>query len=196
MTDDELKALVASLAVDSKSLHEAQRVTDEQMKRTEELVASLAIAQQESTRKLDKLGELYGNVGKNQGDVAEEFFLNSLLKDNHLGSVHFDDVTTNMGRHRGQIQEEYDLVMTNGDAIGIVEVKYKAHENDLDKLDRKMQNFKKLFPIYQNYKQYGAIASFHINDKAKREALNRGYFVLQRSGDLVHTESGEHLTVL
>ena len=78
----------------------------------------------------------------------------------------------------------------------IVEVKYKAHENDLDKLDRKMKNFKKLFPIYQNFKQYGAIASFHINDDAKKEALKRGYFVLQRSGDLVHTESAEHLTVL
>ena len=101
-----------------------------------------------------------------------------------------------MGKHRGQIQEEYDVVMTNGDAIGIVEVKYKAHTNDLDKLDRKMKNFKKLFPIYQNYKQYGAIASFHINDDAKEEALRRGYFVLQRSGDLVHTESGEQLTVL
>ncbi|MFI3158411.1 MAG: hypothetical protein QX199_19890, partial [Methylococcaceae bacterium] len=93
-------------------------------------------------------------------------------------------------------QEEYDLVMTNGDAVGIVEVKYKAHENDLDKLDRKMKHFKQLFPIYQNHKQYGAIASFHINDDAKKEALRRGYFVLQRSGDLVHTESSEHLTVL
>ncbi|MDO9142453.1 MAG: hypothetical protein Q7U38_19205 [Methylobacter sp.] len=128
--------------------------------------------------------------------MAEEFFLNSLLKDNHLGSIHFDDVVKNMEKHRGQIQEEYDLVMTNGDAIGIVEVKYKAHENDLDKLDRKMKNFKKLFPIYKNYKQYGAIASFHINDAAKKEALRRGYFVLQRSGDLVHTESSDHLTVL
>ena len=210
MTDDELKALVAGLAVAQKVTDEqiklnavAQKATDEQMKRTdekikrtEELVASLAVAQQESARKLDKLAELYGNVGKNQGDVAEEFFLNSLLKDNHLGSVHFEDVVTNMGKHRGQIQEEYDLVMTNGDAIGIVEVKYKAHTNDLDKLDRKMQNFKKLFPIYRNYKQYGAIASFHINDDAKREALRRGYFVLQRTGDLVHTESGEPLTVL
>ena len=210
MTDDELKALVASLAVDSKNLHEAQRVTyeqmklnaiaqkatDEQMKRTEELVASLAIAQQESTRKLDKLGELYGNLGKNQGDVAEEFFFNSLIKDNHLGSVHFDDIFTNMGSHSGQIQEEYDLVMTNGNAIGIVEVKYKAHENDLDKLDRKMKNFKKLFPWFKDYKQYGAIASFHINDTAKKAALSKGYFVLQRSGDLVHTENGEHLTVL
>ena len=152
MTDDELKALVAGLAV-------AQKVTDEQMKRTEDLVASLAVAHQESARKLDKLAELYGNVGKNQGDVAEEFFLNSLLKDNHLGSIHFEDVVTNIGKHRGQIQEEYDLVMTNGDAIGIVKVKYKAHTNDLDKLDRKMQNFKKLFPIYRNYKQYGAIPS-------------------------------------
>ena len=203
MTDDELKALVAGLAVAQKVTDEqiklnavAQKATDEQMKRTEELVASLAVAHQESARKLDKLAELYGNVGKNQGDVAEEFFLNSLLKDNHLGSVHFEDVVTNMGKHRGQIQEEYDLVMTNGDAIGIVEVKYKAHTNDLDKLDRKMQNFKKLFPIYRNYKQYGAIASFHINDDAKREALRRGYFVLQRSGDLVHTESGEPLMVL
>ncbi len=82
-----------------------------------------------------------------------------------------------------------DVVITNGDAIGIGEVKYKAHENNLNKLDRKMRNIKKLFPIYQNYKQYGAIASFHINDAAKKEALKRGYFVLQRSGDLVHSET-------
>ena len=44
-----------------------------------------------------------------------------------------------MEKHRGQIQEEYDLVMTNGEAIGIVEVKYKAHTNDLDELDCKMK---------------------------------------------------------
>ena len=182
MTDNELKELVASLAVDSKNLHAAQKMTNEQMKRTDE--------------KLERLGITLGNVTNNQGDVAEEFFLNSLLKDNHLGNIYFDDVVKNMEKHRGQLQEEFDLVLTNGDVIGIVEVKYKAHENDLDKLDRKMKNFKKLFPIYQNYKQYGAIASYHINDSAKKEALRRGYFVLQRSGDLIHTESGDHLTVM
>ena len=193
MTDDELKALVASLAVaqketgeEIKALAVSQDRTDEQMKRNDKML----------TEKLERMGITLGNIGKNQGDVAEEFFLQSLLKDNHLGSIHFDDVVKNMEKHRGQIQEEYDLVMTNGDAIGIVEVKYNAHTNDLDKLDRKMKHFKKLFPIYQNYKQYGAIASFHINDEAKKEALRRGYFVLQRSGDLVHTESGDHLTVL
>jgi Holliday junction resolvase-like predicted endonuclease len=142
------------------------------------------------------MGINLGNIDQNQGDVAEEFFFQSLIKDNRLGKIYFDDVTKNMEKHRGQIQEEYDLVMTNGDVIAVVEVKYKAHTNDLDKLDRKMKHFKQLFPIYQSYKQYGAIAAFHINDDAKQEALRRGYFVLQRSGDLVHTESSEHLTVL
>ncbi len=185
MTDQELKDLVASLAVDSKNLHAAQMETSEQMKRNDKML----------TDKLNRMGITLGNVTNNQGDVAEEFFFNSLANAPHLGSIYFDDIEKNGHKRRGKTEEEYDLIMTNGDVVGIVEVKYKAHENDLDRLDRKMQNFKKLFPIYQNYKQYGAIAAFHINDDTKKAALSRGYFVLQRSGDLVHTESGYHLTV-
>ena len=60
MTDDELKNLVASLAIDSKVLREAQKQTDEQMKRTDE--------------KLKSVGIQLGNMSKNQGDIAEEFF--------------------------------------------------------------------------------------------------------------------------
>ena len=203
MTDDELKALVASLAV-------AQKKTDEQMKRTDEQIVSLlesqkdtdlkfkeaAIRSEKIDLKLEKVSDLLGSIGQNQGDVAEEFFFNSLVDDAHLGAIHFDDIATNMKKHRGKIQEEYDLVMTNGDAIGIVEVKYKVHENDLSKLDRKMRNFKTLFPVYQNYKLYGAIASFHINDDAKKDALERGFFVLQRKGEVVQTDCSEHLMVL
>jgi hypothetical protein len=210
MTDDELKALVASLAIDTKNLHEAQNRTDEQMKRTDEQMKrtdeQLKRTDEQMKRtdeqlkrtdeKLERIGINLGNISKNQGDVAEEFFFQSLIKDTHLGNIHFDDVVKNMEKHRGKIQEEFDLVMTNGDAVAVVEVKYKAHKNDLDKLDRKMRHFKQLFPIYQAFKQYGAIAAFHINDDAKEEALSRGYFVLQRSGDLVHTESSGHLTIL
>ena len=111
MTDEELKALVASLAV-------AQRLTDEQMKRNDKML----------TEKLDRMGISLGNVTNNQGDVAEEFFFNSLANDTHLGSIHFDDIEKNGHKRRGKTEEEYDIIMTNGDALGIVEVKYKAHE--------------------------------------------------------------------
>lgn len=189
MTDEELKALVASLAIAQKetdeqiaSLFVAQKETAEQMKRTDE--------------KLERIGITLGNISRNQGDVAEEFFYNSLSENPHLGSICFDDIANNQRKRRGKIEEEYDIIMTNGEIIGIVEVKYKAHQNDLDKLDRKMRNFKKLFPIYEKYKLYGAIASFHINDDAKESALQRGFFVLQRKGDLVHSECGQNLVVL
>jgi Holliday junction resolvase-like predicted endonuclease len=175
MTDEELKELVASLAI-------AQRKTDEQ------------IAETNAT--LKRIGIDFGNMKKNQGDVAEEFFFNSLNENAHLGSIHFDDIATNMKKHRGQIQEEYDLVMTNGEAVGIIEVKYKAHQNDLDKLERKMRNFKTLFPWFKDYKLYGALAAFHVNEVAKKEALERGFFVLQRSGEVLQTDCAENLLVL
>ena len=85
MTDDELKALVASLAV-------AQQKTDEQLKETD--------------RKLQKVSDMLGGIGQNQGDVAEEFFFNSLVDDPHLGGIHFDDISKNESKQRGKLQEE------------------------------------------------------------------------------------------
>ena len=181
-TNKELSKAHQEFKEEQKAIQEAQQKTDEQLKETD--------------RKLEKVSELLGGIGKNQGDVAEEFFFNSLVDDPHLGGIHFDDISKNDYKQRGKLQEEYDIVMTNGNAIGIVEVKYKAHENDLRKLERKMRNFKTLFPWFNDYKLYGAIASFHINDDAKKEALERGFFVLQRKGEVVQTDCSEHLMVL
>jgi len=179
MTDDELKALVASLAQGQKEVAIAQKQTDEQMKKTDE--------------KLERIGITVGNMSNNQGDVAEEFFFNSLINDCHIGDMYFDEIIKNMEKHRGKKQEEYDLLLVNGNTAAIIEVKYKAHSNDLKKLDRKIQNFKPLFPDYKDYKVYGGLASFHFNDNAKEETLNRGYFVLQRSGNIISSSTGDHL---
>jgi len=166
-------------------------MTDDELK---ELVASLAVSQKETDRKLDKIAKMIG-VSNNQGNVAEDFFYNSLIKDNHLGSLSFDDITKNMAKHRGKIQEEYDIFLTNGESIAIIEVKYKAHLEDISKLDRKFNNFKKLFPIYKDYKLYGAMASFYFNQDIKDELLKQGYFVVERSGHLISTENSDYLKV-
>ena len=160
-----------------------------------DLVASLAVSQKETGRKLDKVAKMLGGVSKSQGDVTEDFFYNSLIKDNHLGGLIFDDITKNMEKHRGKIQEEYDLFLTNGESIAIIEVKYKAHLEDISKLNRKFDHFKKLFPIYKDYKLYGAMASFYFNQDTRDELLKQGYFVVERSGDLIRTENSEYLKV-
>ncbi len=217
MTDDDLREMIADLVAAQKETGEQLKQTDEQLKQTSRELKQMGIITDEQLKqtsielkqmgiitdeqlkqtdeKLKRIGIMTANIGKNQGDIAEEFFYHSLIKDNHLGSLKFDDITKNMEKHRGKIQEEYDLFLTNGDSIAVVEVKYKAHSKDIDKLDRKISNFKKLFPIYKDYKLYGALAAFHINDDTKEETLNRGYFALQRSGDLICTESSGNLKV-
>jgi len=196
MTDDELKDLVASLAIDQKELTKKMAQTDEQMRRTDEQINRLETQVEKMARKIDRVGKIVGNVGKNQGAVTEEFFFNSLGENAHLGGIHFDNLMANIQMRQGKLEEEYDIVMMNGNAVGIVEVKYKAHEKDVNKLERKMTHFKKLFPVYKDFKLYGAIASFHFYDKAKQTALENGFFVLQRSGNVIHTDCGQNLRVM
>lgn len=78
--------------------------------------------------------------------------------------------------------------MINGKDVAIIEVKYKAHEKDLEKLvTKKSENFKILFPKYNDYTQHLGLAAFHINDDLKQQAVEQGVIVLQRKGDVIET---------
>ncbi len=195
MTDDELKQLVAGLAVAQAKTDEMQKQVSEQQKKTDEQLKQTDEQLKKTDEKLGRIGIHLGAITHNQGDVAEGFFYNSLLKDNHLGALTFDDISKSMFKHRGKIQEEYDIFLTNGESIAIIEVKYKAHIEDIKKLERKFNNFKKLYPIYKDYKLYGAMASFYFNTETKDELLEQGYFVLERSGDLIKSNHRENLKV-
>jgi len=73
MTDDELKELVASLAI-------SQKETDIQIKELSVSQKETGIQLKETDRKLDKVAKMLGGIGDNQGDVAEDFFIIVLLK--------------------------------------------------------------------------------------------------------------------
>lgn len=73
--------------------------------------------------------------------------------------------------------------MVNGKDIAIVDVKYKAHEADLEKLiTKKYENFKILYPTYKDYNHHLALASFHINEELKEKALKRGHSPSKKRG--------------
>ncbi len=171
MTDQELKDLVASLAI-------SQAKTDEQMRKTEMQLA-------ETSRKIDKVGEMVGTFGRNLGEITEEFFFNSLNQKPTLAGIHYDFVDKNWKHRIGNVEDEFDIVMVNGKDIAIIEVKYKAHESDLTKLlTKKYDNFKKLFPMYKDYTHHLVLATFSLYDELKEQALAQGVTVLQRKGDV------------
>jgi len=78
MTDKELIALVASLAVENKKTEALIKETSEQMKKTDE--------------KLERMGISLANIGRNNGAVAEDFFYSSLEKNKKLGNIQYDEI--------------------------------------------------------------------------------------------------------
>lgn len=181
MTDDELRALVASTSVHVNALAEAQAKTEAQIAKTEAQMA-------ETDAKLKHMMDLYGNTANNLGAVAEEFYYNSLTKKPEISGIRFDQVYRNLGGVASGVRDEFDIVLVNGTEMFLIEVKHKAHRRDLDKLlNQKAGNFRKLFPLYKDYRMHLGLASFHFHDDLIEECLAEGVTVLQRHGKLIET---------
>ena len=136
--------------------------------------------------RLDKVAKQLGGVTNNQGDVAEEYFINSLKDKLKIGKIDFDYLIPNYIVEGKNIDDEFDILLVNGKSVAIVEVKYKVHPNDVAKLSKKIKNLKKL-PQYKDYEVYAGVAGFKIPKDVINLALKNGYFVLQRKGDVIQT---------
>ena len=80
--------------------------------------------------------------------------------------------------------------MFNGESIALIECKYKAHKSDVEKLiNKKVDSFKKLFPVYANYKFYLGIASFSFYPELENFAKQNGVAILKQKGEVVEIEA-------
>ena len=164
-------------------LEKSQEKTDEQIKRTNQEVGE---QMKQTDERLNKVAKLVGNISNNQGDIAEEFFYNSLESNPTLNGINYDFIDKNITRSRKGLRDEFDIVLVNGKDIAIIETKYKAHANDIEKLaNKKYENFKALYPEYSKYNHHLALASFNINEDVKEKAKEENVMLLQRKGDII-----------
>jgi len=184
MTDKELKELVASLVVSQKELIESQKRTDEQIDKLMESQQMTDEQLSKTDKKLDKLAKMLGSIGNNQGEVAEEYFINSLKDRLKIGNLHFDYLLQNVHLRTKKINDEFDILLINDKNIALIEVKYKVHPNVIDSLDKKIEHLK-LMKEYRNYKIYAGVAGFKIPDEVIKKAKEKGYFVLKRNGNVI-----------
>jgi len=202
MTDQELKDVVASLAISQRELTEQMRKTDEQMKRTDEQIDKIHIEIRENAKemrenarktdeqmrktdeKLERMGIHLGNISNNQGDVTEEYFVNSLKNRLQIGDMKFDVLLSGVELKTKKIRDEFDILLVNGNTLALIEVKYKVHPNLIDKLSKKIEHLR-LMPSYKDYKIYAGVAGFSVPEDAISLAQEKGYFVLQRKGDII-----------
>jgi hypothetical protein len=190
MTDQELKDLVASLAVAQAKTEASQ---DKFAADNAAGFAALRDAQAKRDARFDarieKINAMYGGISENLGAATEEFFYNSLKDMPVVGGIRYDEIRQHTGVGTPKNFAEIDLWLENGSSIAVIEVKHKVHPKALDQLERQMQRVREFCPEYKDYKLYGGIAGFSIPDEVVAEAKARGLFVLKCKGELMETDS-------
>ena len=135
-------------------------------------------------RRMKKLEVTMGTWSNNHGVIAEEYFFNSFEKGkkNFFGEK-FDEIKKNL--KGAETDDEFDIVMVNGKTVGLVEVKFKAHVNDIPEILKKADAFRINFPKFQNHKLFLGLATMAFYPKLKQECINQGIAVIKQAGDTV-----------
>ena len=190
MTDQELKDLVASLAVSQKETDRQLRETDRQLRETDKQLAELRLSQQETDRQLKEtdrqlrkqlkeLGKQIGGLGDKFGSFTEGLALpsmaNILRRDFGMEVV----MPRVMVRKEGEAMELDVLAYANGstNSAYIVEVKSHLRPESLLQMQQIMVRFRRFFPEHQDKKLYGLFAVVDAAESLRQEALEHGFYM-------------------
>ena len=168
-----LAAVKEMLAVSSEEFdRRLKKSQEEQDKRSAEL-----------DLQLKQLTQQVSGISKSNGLFAEDFSLSSFKRDdlNFFGEQ-FDKVIRGKGTI---VQDEYDFVLINDKTTAIIEVTYKARNDDIEQALKKVDTFRINFPEYRHHKIYLAIAALSIDERLERECLKQGIAVIKEVGDKI-----------
>lgn len=187
MTDEELKAFRAEIDTKQAVLNFEH---SKRMKDFDVSIAELNAQIKKNDDKLTRMGLNLGSMANNHGESTEEYFYNSLYDDPRLGNIKFDEISKNLHGKLSRLEDEFDIAMFNGKNVALIECKYKANESDVMKLvEKKVENFKLLFPYYANHTFYLGIASFSFYPKLEKLAKENGVAILRQKGEVVVIEA-------
>ena len=190
----EMRAAAAQRAAEYEKAREKSNADfEKQMKELREQQKENARMFKEIGERIDATNKSVFGISESNGAMAEEVIFNSLKQDMIFAGIEFYDITANMSRKiRAQkLEGEYDIVLTNGDTIAIVETKYKVRPEDITKLvDENVEKFRKLFPEFNGYKIVLGVGGMSFEKRAITEAKNKGVGIIKIVGDKVefHTD--------
>jgi hypothetical protein len=145
-----------------------------------------ALQMEKTDRRMKELQKTVGGWAHNHGSFAEEYFFNAFEdEEQNFFGEHFNEIEKNVKPVVKGKRDEYDIVMYNDNSIAIVEVKYKAHKNDIPDVLKKAETFKFFFPDYKDYKIYLGLASMSFYDELEEECIHQGIAVIKQVGDMV-----------
>ena len=176
-------------------LQETNRTLKETSKRQEEYDRQREIDRADFDRRMKEINKTLGGWANNHGTFAEEYFFNSFERgqQNFFGE-NFDEIQKNVSSVWQGLKDEYDIVLYNHSSVALIEVKYKAHINDIPAVLKKAETYRILFPNYKDFKIYLGLASMAFYPELEQKCIESGIAIIKQVGDSV-VINDKHLKV-
>ena len=137
-------------------------------------------------KRMKKMEERMGSWSNSHGSFAEEYFFNSFdAGEQNFFGEQFVDIEKNVKPKSKNLKDEYDIVLYNHTSVAIIEVKYKAHENDIAQTLKKASTFRILCPDYKDFKIYLGLASLCFYPELEQKCTEQGIAIIKQVGDMV-----------
>ena len=196
MTDNELKALVASLAVIQKETEKQIQETEKQLQETDSQIKKMSEEMAASKKEVDKqlketdkqlketdkqlkeLGKQIGGLGQKFGSFTEGLALPSMqkiLRDQFQMEV----ISPSVRVKKAGEEIEIDVLAYANSAINkayVVEVKSHLRQEGIIQLEQIIQKFRYFFPEHKDKKLYGILAAVDMSDTLKKRVLSSGFY--------------------
>jgi hypothetical protein len=185
--------LMASIYENDRFIREKFAETDRQMKETDRQIKETKALIKKTGEQIKETGEQMketdrrlGAWANNYGTFAEEYFFNSFEygNQNFFGET-FDEIEKNLKIRKNKVRYEYDIVMYNCSSIAIIEVKYKAHLNDIPSIIKQAETFRYVCPEFHDFKIYLGLASLSFYPELEQECMTQGIAIIKQVGDSV-----------
>jgi len=146
----------------------------------------------ENHEQIKELFTSINGIANSNGEMAEEMIYNSFKRDKTFAGIKFDEIERNIKLKfkKLNLEGEYDVVLQNGDTLAIIETKYKVRKKDVSKLvDKKLDNFRKRFSIFNDYKILLGVCGMSFENEAIVETNKNGIGIIKVVGDKVEYQT-------
>ncbi len=176
MTDHELKALIASLAVSQK---ETDRLLTKTIEEDKERTKAL-------NKQIKELGKQIGGLGRKFGSFTEGLALPSMEKILQK-QFKMEVISPSVRIHKNGEDMEIDVLAYANSTINevyIVEVKSHVREESIRQLQKIIQNFERFFPEHKDKKVFGILAAVDIPATLRKRILDLGFYAARIKEDI------------
>ena len=175
---DEIKALVANLAIQS-------RETDRLIRELRAQSAETDRRMQETDRRMRELQRQLGGLGNRLGQFVQDMVEPAVVRLFQARGIPVHRVYPRAQARddAGRCVLEIDLLVIDGDHAIAVECKSRLTSDDVDEHVKRLSRFKSCFTEHADKRLLGAVAAMGASEEVVRHAERQGLYVLLQADD-------------